>query len=185
MVVDYRLLNKKVVFDAFRMPTVEHAFANFSGAKIFSVLDLNSAYYQIPLPAKSRKATAFCAPSGLFEFTKLPMGINVGCQVLSRVVDYLFGDLKHKFLYNFMDDLVVYSSSYTEHLEHLREIFARLEKAGFTLNRDKLHLAQQEISFLGHSVSAQGIKVLGERVEAIRDFPPPKNLKVKTFVLSG
>jgi hypothetical protein len=105
------------------------------------------------------------------------MGISVGCQVLSRVVDSLFGDLKHKFVYNFLDDLVVYSSSYTEHLEHLKEIFVRLEKAGFTLNHDKLHLAQEEISFLGHSVSAQGIKVLGERVEAIRDFPPPKNLK--------
>jgi hypothetical protein len=176
MVVDYRLLNTKVVFDAFPMPTMEHAFANFTNAKIFSVLDLNSAY-QIPLSARSHKATAFCTPFGLFEFTKLPMGISVSCQVLSCVVDSLFGDLKHKFVYNFMDDLVVYSSSFTEHLEHLRKIVARLEKAGFTLNRDKLHLAQQEISFLGHSVSAQGIRVLPERVEAISNFPPPKNLK--------
>jgi hypothetical protein len=61
-----------------------------------------------------------------------------------------------------MDDLVVYSTSYCEHLEHLKEVFARLEKAGFTLNRDKLRLAQQEISFLGHSVSARGIQVMGE-----------------------
>jgi hypothetical protein len=175
ILVDYRLLNKKVVFGAFPMPTVEHAFAHFSGAKIFSVLDLNSAYYKIPLSAKSRKATAFCTPFGLSEFTKLPMGISVGCQLLSRVVDFLFRDLKHKFVYNFMDDLVVYSSSYTEHFEHLKEIFARLEKAGFTLKCDKLHLAQEEISFLRHFGSAQGIKVLGERVEAIRDFPPPKN----------
>jgi hypothetical protein len=105
MVVDHRLLNKKVAFDAFPTPTVENSFAHFSGAKIFLVLDLNSAYYQIHLLAKSRKATAFCIPFGLFEFTKLPMGISVGCQVLSRVVDSLFGDLKHKFVYNFMDDL--------------------------------------------------------------------------------
>jgi hypothetical protein len=83
MVIDYRLLNKKVVFDAFPMPSVEHAFANFHGAKVFSNLDLNSAYYQIPLSAKSRKETAFCTPFGLFEFTKSPMGISVGCQVLS------------------------------------------------------------------------------------------------------
>jgi hypothetical protein len=110
MVIDYRLLNKKVVFDAFPMPSVEHAFSNFQGAKVFSVLDLNSAYYQIPLSSKNRKATAFCTPFGLYEFTKLPMGISVGCQVLSRVVDSLFGDLKHKYVYNFMDDLVVYSS---------------------------------------------------------------------------
>jgi hypothetical protein len=178
MVVDYRLLNKKVVLDVFPMPTVEHAFANFTNAKIFYVLDLNSAYYQIPLSPKSRNVTAFCTPYGLFEFKKLPMGISVGCQVLSRVVDSLFGDLKQKFVYNFMDDLVVYLGSFAEHLQYLKEIFARLANAGFVLNRDKLYLAQQEISFLGHSVSAKGIKVLPERVEAIEKFPPPKNLKV-------
>jgi hypothetical protein len=158
------------------MPNVECTFANFNKAKIFSVLDLNSAYYQIPLSTKSRKATAFCTPFGLFEFTKLPMGISVGCQVLSRVVDSLFGDLKHKFVYNFMDDLVVYSSSFEEHLQHLKEVFARLEKAGFTLNQ-KLRLAQLEIPFLGHLVSAQGIRILPERVEAIRTFPLLKTLR--------
>jgi hypothetical protein len=141
--VDYRLLNKKLIFDAFPMPNVECAFDNFGKATIFSVLDHNLAYYQIPLPAKSRKATAFSTPFGLFEFTKLPMGISVGCQVLSRIVNLLFDDLKHKFVYHFMDDLVVYSSSFDEHLRHLKEIFARLEKAGFTVNQEKLRLAQQ------------------------------------------
>jgi hypothetical protein len=130
MVIDYRLLNKKVVFDAFPMPSFQHAFANFQGAKVFSILDLNSAYYQIPLSAKSHNVTAICTPFGLFEFTKLPMGISVACQVLSRVVDSLFGDLKHSYVYNFMDDLLVYSRSMEEHLGHLREVFHRLEKAG-------------------------------------------------------
>jgi hypothetical protein len=91
-----------VAFDAFPMSSVEHAFANFQGAKVFSVLDLNSASYQIPLSAWSGKATAFCTPFGLFEFNKLPMGISVGYQVLSRVVDSLFGDLKHQYVYNFI-----------------------------------------------------------------------------------
>jgi hypothetical protein len=177
MVVDYRLVNKKIVFDAFPMPNVDCAFANFAKAKIFSVIDLNSTYYQIPLSAKSRKVTAFSTPFGLFEFTKLPMGISAGYQVLSRVIDSLFGDLKHIFVYNFMDDLVVYSSSLEEHVQHLQEGFTRLEKAGFTLNPEKLRLAQEQIPFLGHLVSSQGISILPERVEAIRNFPPPKNLK--------
>jgi hypothetical protein len=138
------------------MPSVEHAFANFSNAKVFSVLDLNSAYYQIPLAVKSRRVTAFCTPFGLYEFTKLPMGISVGCQVLSRVVDTLFGDVKHRFVYNFMDDVVVYCSSLAEHRNHLEEVFKRLEKAASALNPDKLHLAQEEISFFGHTVSARG-----------------------------
>jgi hypothetical protein len=94
MVIDHHLLNKKVVFDAFPVPSVEHSFDTFHIAKVFSVLDLNLAYYQIPLSAKSRKATVFCTPFGLFEFTKLPMGISVGCQVLCHVVDSVFGDFK-------------------------------------------------------------------------------------------
>jgi hypothetical protein len=129
MVIDYRLLNKKVVFYAFPMSSVEHAFDTFSNAKVFSVLDLNSAYYQIPLSAKSRKATAFCTPFGLFEFTKLPMGISVGCQVLCRVVDSLFGNIKQKFVYNFMDDLVVYFQNLDEDLEYLKEVLDWLPPA--------------------------------------------------------
>jgi hypothetical protein len=183
MVVDYRQLNKKIVFDAFPMPNVDCAFGNFRDATIFSVLDLNSAYYQIPLSAKSRKVTAFSTPFGLFECMKLPMGISVGCQLLSRVVDTLFGDLKDKFVYNFMDDLVVYSRSREEHLLHLREVFGRLEGAGSTLNRDKIRLTQHEIPFLGHFLSADGIRILPERVEAIRAFPSPKTLKgVRRFL---
>lgn len=183
MVVDYRLLNKKVRFDAFPMPSVEQAFANFPGAKVFSILDLNSAYYQLPLSARSRKATAFSTPFGLFEFTKLPMGISVGCQILSRVVDSLFGDLKHQYVYNFMDDLLVYSCTVEDHLVHLEEVFRRLEKAGFTLNRDKMQLMKPKIKFLGHSLSEAGVEVLPERIEALREFPPPNNLKaVRRFL---
>jgi hypothetical protein len=86
VVVDYRKVNAKVIFDSYPMPTVEQAFEQFGGAVVFSVLDLNSAYYQIPLSIGSRRVTAFCTPFGLYEFNKLPMGI--------RVVDELFADVK-------------------------------------------------------------------------------------------
>ncbi|PNF19270.1 hypothetical protein B7P43_G07712 [Cryptotermes secundus] len=76
-----------------------------------------------------------------------------------------------------MDDLVVYSRSFEEYLDHLREVFRRLEKAGFTLNRDKVALAQSEIKILDYSLSSEGMKILPERFEATSQFPPPKNLK--------
>jgi hypothetical protein len=104
------------------------------------------------------------------------MGISMGCQVLSSAVDYLFGDLKHKSVYNFVDGLVVYSGSFSECLGQLKGVFKSLKMAAFTLNRDKLHLTQWEI-FLGHSVSAQGVKVLPERNEMTKIFPFPQNLK--------
>jgi len=83
LVVDYRKVNTKIIFDSYPMPTIEQAFAQFGGATLFTVLDLNSTYYQIPLSYKSGRVTAFCTPFGLYEFNKLPIGISVGCQTLS------------------------------------------------------------------------------------------------------
>ena len=74
MVIDYRKVNSKIVFDSYSMPTIEHALEQFSGATIFSVFDFNLGYYQIPLSAMSRRVTALCTHFGLFEFNKLPMG---------------------------------------------------------------------------------------------------------------
>ena len=98
MVVDYRKVNRKICFDSYPLPNLESAFQHFSGARVFSVLDLNSAYYQVPITSQRRRVTAFCTPFGLFEFEKLPMGISVVCQGLSRVVDSLFSALKGKYV---------------------------------------------------------------------------------------
>jgi hypothetical protein len=90
------LLVPKVGGD-YPLPMMDQAFQHFAGAVVVSVLDLNSAYYQIQLSSCSRRVTAFCTPFGLYEFNKLPMEISVGCQGLSRVVDELFSVLKVRF----------------------------------------------------------------------------------------
>jgi hypothetical protein len=150
------------------MPTIEQALEQFGGAAVFSVLDLNSAYYQIPLSEKSRRITAFCTPFGLFEFNKFPMGISVGCQGLSRVLDELFADLKGRFVFNFVDDLVVYSPSIEEHRVHVSEVLKRLQGAGFTLNPEKVVFGATEIKYLGHLISRRGVKILPDRILAVQ-----------------
>jgi hypothetical protein len=126
MVVDYRKVNKKICFDSYPLSKIEQAFQHFSGVTVFSVLDLNSAYYQIPLTPQSHRIMAFCTLFGLYEFNKLPIGISIGCQGLSHVVDNLFADLKREYMFNYLDDLVVYSVSISEHQVHLREVLGRL-----------------------------------------------------------
>jgi len=176
-VVDYRKVNNKVVFDSYPMPTIEQALEQFGGAVVFSVLDHNSAYYQIPLSERSRRVTAFCTPFGLFEFNKLPMGISVGCQGLSRVIDEMFADLKGRYIFSFVDDLVVYSASLKEHREHVREVLRRLQRGGFTLNPEKVVFKANQIKYLGHLISSRGVSILPDRVQAIEQYPTPTNLR--------
>ena len=183
MVVDYRKVNTKVVFDSYPIPTIEQALDQFGGAVVFSVLDLNSAYYQIPLSKRSRCVTAFCTPFGLFEFNKLPMGISVGCQGLSRVIDELFSDLNGQYVFNLVDDLVVYSASMEEHYGHVREVLHRLQRGGFTLNPDKVVFGAHEIKYLGHLISSRGVSILPDRIKTIQQYPPPNNLRaLRRFV---
>jgi len=88
---------------------------------VFSVMDFNSTCYQIPLIPQSHRITAFGTPFGFYEFNKLLMGISIGCQSLSHVVDNLLADLKGEYVFHYLGDLVVYSALIYEHQQHLRE----------------------------------------------------------------
>jgi len=100
MVFDYRKVNAKMRFDSYHMPSINQAFDQFSPAMIFSVFDLYSAYFQIVLTPRSRRFIAFCTPFGLFDFNRLPMGIRVGSQGVTLVVDELFAYMKGRYVSN-------------------------------------------------------------------------------------
>jgi hypothetical protein len=123
---------------------------------VFSALVLNSAYYQIPVSERSRRVMAFCTPFGLFEYNKLPMGISVSFQGLIRVIDELFADLNGHYVFNFVDDLVMYSPSLEQH--RVREVLRHLQGAGFTLNPEKAVFGATEIKYLGHLISARALR---------------------------
>lgn len=176
-VVDYRELNRKVVLESVPIPDLHNCFTWFSGAQYFTVLDLNQAYYQIPLAEESKAATAFVTDWNLYEFNRVPFGLSTGAAVLSRLLDSVLGDLKFKCVYNYLDDVVVYSSSFADHLVHLRQVLVRLGDAGLTVKPSKVNLARRQISFLGHCVSARGVSVDHSRTHAIHSFRPPRTKK--------
>jgi hypothetical protein len=156
------------------LPDIHSCFHWFAGATVFSTLDLNSAYNQIPLSERSRQCTAFATDWNLFEFSRVPFGIATGAQVL---LDKIFSDVIFKFVYHYLDDLVVFSSSIDEHILHLREVFSRLQHAGLTVNPAKVKFASRHLSFLGHLVSPAGVTVDPTRTLAIRNSPAPKDAK--------
>ena len=176
-VVDYRVLNTRLSIESIPLPDVHNCFHWFAGAKYFTSLDLNSAYHQIPLAEKSRQYTAFATDWNLYEFTRVPFGIATGAQVLTRLLDIVFGDVKFKYVFNYLDDVVIYSDSFDEHMVHLQDVFSRLRKAGLTVNPDKVSFANSSLNFLGHVISPMGVTIDPERTVKVREFPPPKNVK--------
>ena len=175
--VDYRHLNKKIVYDSFPSPSLEHAFQVLNGAQVFSTIDLNSAFYQVPLTKESKGLTTFLVPHGAFQFKYTPFGLCVSPQALNRIIFDLFSDLTYKFVYPYLDDLLVYSESLESHLEHLREVFSRLRSVGFTANPEKMSLCKSRVKFLGHILTSEGILTNPDKVSAIKDLPAPKTLK--------
>ena len=102
--IDHRYLNSKINIESVPISDVHSAFAWFGGAKVFTSLDLNQGYYQIPLAEESKRYTAFCTDWNLYEFNKVPFGLATGAQVLTRMLDQVFRDVKLKFVYHYLDD---------------------------------------------------------------------------------
>ena len=144
-VVDYRALNSKIKIESVPLPDIHSCFSWFAKAKIFSTLDLNSAYHQIGLTEDSKHMTAFATDWNLFEFCRVPFGLATGAQVLTRLLDKIFSDVKFQFVYHYLDDLVVYSEDFEQHMEHLREVFFRLKRAGLTVNPGKVKIASPSL----------------------------------------
>lgn len=177
MVVNFRALNQGLTLEATPMPTVESAFQHLAKAKFFSVIDLNSAYFQIPLAEESKKYTAFVVPWAQFEFNFLPFGLANGSMVLTDLINKVFGDIKFKFLFSFFDDIVIYSNSFEEHVKHLECVLNRLKKAGLTANPGKMVVGSDRIEFLGHVIHNNSISLSSEKTKPIEEFPTPRNLK--------
>jgi hypothetical protein len=176
-VVDYRALNVKIVIESIPLPDIHSCFHWFTRATVFSTLDINSAYYQIPLSEGSRQCSVFATDWNLFEFCRVPFGIATGAQVLTRLIDKIFSDVKFKFVYHYLDELVVLRSSFDEYIFHLSEVFSRLQSAGLTVNPAKVKFDSRHLSFLGHLIYPAGITIDPTRTMAIRDFPAPKDAK--------
>ena len=119
--------------------------------------------------------TAIMTPFGLFEFLRMPFSLRNAAQAFQRLMDVTCIDLP--FVFTYIDDLLVASENETEHVDHLRILFERLEQNGLVVNPAKCQFGCTEIDFLGHHITEQGSIPLGPKVQAVREFPKPMNIK--------
>ena len=179
--VDYRKLNKLTVIDPEPMPTAEHLFQKLSGDKFFTKIDLSKGYWQITIPEEDIPKTAFVTPDGSYEFLKMPFGMINSAATLKRAMKKLIEDLDNVDFY--WDDILVHTRTWEEHIKALRELFARLLRAGMTIRPTKCIFGANCVDFLGHRLEQGVLGLHEENVEKIKNAPRPGTKKqVRSFV---
>ena len=185
LVVDYRGVNKLIEKDSHPLPRMDRCLDQIgrSRPKFMTGLDLEKGFLQMELDEESKPYTAFAVPHNLYEFNRLPMGLTTSPAQFQRCMNHTFRDLINEILVIYLDDILVYSQNFEEHLEALRRVFTRLREANLKLRAGKTQLARNELKFLGFRVTSEGLKTDARICDDVRDFPQPKSVKeIRSFL---
>ena len=184
--VDYRELNKKTQRDTYPLPLPDKVQDKLANSSIFSTLDLQCGYWQLPVHPQDRHKTAFCPDPGmgLFQFRCMPFGLTGAPSSFQRLMNQLFRELPFVTVTAvYIDDILIHSANKEEHVRHLRQVFNLLSEANLTLQGTKCHLAMPEVSYLGHVFSVTGMSPDPQKVSAVKDWPSPTNAEeVRRFL---
>ena len=175
--VDYRRLNEVVKSDSYPLPRIDDLLDRLEGSKVFSTLDLKWGYHQCQIEESDIPKTAFICCEGLFEYTKMAMGLKNAPSCFQRLLETVFADMLGKGVLVYIDDLILFTNTEEEHELLLEKVFKRLVQAGLSLKPEKCHYFQAEIEYLGHVVSDKGLFPLQANIQKILDYKPPATVR--------
>ena len=175
--VDYHCLNAATKMDVYPLPRVDDQLDLLSCSRYFMTLDLATGYWQVSMAPESLEKTAFITHSGLYEFMVMPFGLCNAPATFQRLMETVLAGLPRTSCMVYIDDILVVGETFEDHLFNLRKVFDCLREAGLRLKPTKCHLAKPQVEYLGYIVSAQGIAADPKKVEVIKSFPVPANLK--------
>ena len=183
-VIDFREVNKVTETDRFPLPLLQDILRSLGhGNQIFSTLDLLSGYWQVPMAPDSREITAFSTPSGHFEWLRMPFGLKNAPITFQRMINTIFSGMIGNNFFAYLDDLIVCSKDAESHFHSLETVFQKLRDAGLKAKLVKCEFLKSKISFLGHTVDAEGIHTADDKVLAVKNFPQPGNVEnVRSFL---
>ena len=175
--VDYRKVNEVTRKDAYPLPRVDDTLDTLVGSKFFTTLDLASGYWQVEVAPEDQPKTAFTTPEGLYQFKVMPFGLCNAPATFQRLMDRVLSGLKWSSCLVYFDDIIVVGTTFQEHLHHLTSVLTRLRGAGLKLKPKKCTLCRQQVTFLGHVVSTDGVATDPSKTEAVSKWPTPQNRK--------
>ena len=168
---DYRKLNQITVADPYPVPRIDDLIDTVSDASFLTKIDLLKGFYQVPLTEQAKEASAFITPDGLFQYNVMPFGMRNSGSTFQRLANQLTEGLTNVRAY--IDDIVVFSSTWEAHLESLSTLLHRLREANLTINLQKCEFASPTLSYLGHHVGSGGVAPLQARIHDILEFRAP------------
>ena len=174
MVIDYRKVNKKIVDDFFPIPDINSIIQDVASANYISVVDMQSGFYQCNNTPLATRVSAFITEDGLYEFTRMPFGIKNAPATFSRMVEKIFRHHKAS-IRCYIDDIVVYSGSWREHLHHLRTVFGILDESSLSVNLKKLQIGNGTVTYLGHQIGSGLVAPVQSKIQGIVDYNIPRN----------
>ena len=167
--IDYRRLNQVTIPDSHPLPKIDDTLEALGGSCWFSTLDL-SGFHQVSIAEEDRPKTAFLIPaSNLWQWRVFPFGLINSPSVFERLMERVFAGLAFLILLIYLDDIIVYSKTFDEHLQNLKTVLERLKNANLKLNPKKCILLRKKVAFLGHQMSEQGIAIDPAKIQAVKD----------------
>ncbi|CAF0911625.1 unnamed protein product [Didymodactylos carnosus] len=177
LVMDYKKLNHITIKDNFPLPNMEQTIQRLGeGYRYFTKLDLKSGFWQIPIREEDKIKTAFVTPFGLFQFNVLPQGLKNSPPTFERVMSTALESCR-QFCQVYLDDIVIFSKSYDQHLVHMKKVFECLKENNLQLNPSKCSIVHLKIDYLGYTITEKTITPLNDKVNAILKLSEPRTLK--------
>ncbi|GBB96358.1 hypothetical protein RclHR1_27350003 [Rhizophagus clarus] len=181
--VDYRKLNAVTITDAYPLPRIDELLERYRTAKWFTSLDLAAGFHQVEMAEEDKEKTAFICSKGLYEYNVMPFGLKNAPGTFQRLMDEILSEYIGEFVVVYIDDIMIYSKSFEEHMEHLEKVLRKLKEKNIILKLKKCKFGERNIEFLGHIVGRDGLKPEEKKIEKIRNMERPRNVKeIRSFL---